>query len=173
MSEDEEIKEFIIVDELKPGLRGINIKVRCNSKNEEREVISRKTGETFRIAEALVGDETASILLTLWNDDIDKVEIDHNYQLNNVYTSVFKGSLRLNIGKYGNLEAINEEELKEVNTENNLSNKEYAQPQQFRRDYRGGSRFSQGRGGGGGGGGKFKRRPYKGDRRQSYGKKKY
>ncbi|NVM01000.1 MAG: single-stranded DNA-binding protein [Candidatus Helarchaeota archaeon] len=163
-----ETEEFIIVDELKPGLRGINIKVRCNSKNEEREVISRKTGETFKVTEALVGDETASILLTLWNDDIDKVEIDKNLKLINVYTTVFKGSLRLNIGKYGSFEEISDEELNEVNTENNLSNREYEQPRKFRREYGGGGgRFSQGRGG------QFKRRPYRGDKRSSYGRKKY
>lgn len=164
----ETVEEFKIVDELKPGLRGINIKIRCNSKNEEKEVTSRKTGETLRVTEALVGDETGSIYLTLWNDDIDKMVADHVYQLTNVYTTVFKGSLRLNIGKYGSFEEISEEELKEVNTENNLSDKFYEQPRKYRPSGGygggGGSRF------GGGGGG---RRPYKGDRRGSYGKRRY
>ncbi len=165
----ETVEEFKIVDELKPGLRGINTKIRCNSKNEEKEVTSRKTGETLRVTEALVGDETASIYLTLWNDDIDKMEVDHVYQLTNVYTTVFKGSLRLNIGKYGSFEEISDEELKEVNTSNNLSDKVYEQP----RKYRPGGGYGGGGGGsrfGGGGGG---RRPYKGDRRGSYGKRRY
>ncbi|NVM05121.1 MAG: hypothetical protein HWN67_22560 [Candidatus Helarchaeota archaeon] len=161
----ETVEEFKIVDELKPGLRGINIKIRCNTKNEEKEVTSRKTGETLRVTEALVGDETGSIYLTLWNDDIDKMEIDHVYQLTNVYTTVFKGSLRLNIGKYGSFEEIGEEELTEVNTGNNLSDKFYEQPRKYRPSggYGGGGRF-------GGGGG---RRPYKSDRRGSYGKRRY
>jgi ssDNA-binding replication factor A large subunit len=37
---------------------------------------------------------------------IDKVETGHAYQLNNGYTTVFKGSLRLNIGRYGSLEEL-------------------------------------------------------------------
>jgi len=99
----ETIEEFKIIDDLRPNSRSINIKIKCNSKNEEREVTSRKTGENLRVTEALVGDETGSIYLTLWNDDIDKMEVDHIYKLINVYTTVFRGSLRLNIGKYGKL----------------------------------------------------------------------
>ncbi len=166
-------EEFKLVDDLKPGLRSINIKVKCSSKNEEKEVTSRKTGETLRVTEALIGDETGSIYLTLWNDDIDKIEVDHVYQLTNVYTTVFKGSLRLNIGKYGSLEEITDSELKEVNTDNNLSDKMYEQPQKYRSGggyggYGGGSKYGGGGGGYGGG-----RKPYKSDRRGSYGKKRY
>ncbi len=131
-----ETVEFKTVEELKPGLKGITIKVRCDSKNEEKEIVSRKTGENLRVTEALVGDETGSIYLTLWNEDIDKIENDHVYQLNNVYTSVFKGSLRLNIGKYGSFEEIEEETPASVNTENNLSDKVYKIPERPVRNFR-------------------------------------
>ncbi|MHA1300347.1 MAG: single-stranded DNA-binding protein [Candidatus Helarchaeota archaeon] len=165
----ENVEEFKIIDDLRPGLRAINIKIKCNSKNEEREVTSRKTGESLRVTEALVGDETGSIYLTLWNTDIDKMEIDHVYKLTNVYTTVFKGSLRLNIGKYGSFEELNDEEINDVNTENNLSDKIYDQPRRYRSSggY-GGSKYGGGGGYGGGG-----RRSYKGNRRGSYGKKRY
>ncbi|MHA1378879.1 MAG: single-stranded DNA-binding protein [Candidatus Helarchaeota archaeon] len=163
----ENIEEFKVVDDLRPGLRAINIKIKCNSKNEEREVTSRKTGESLRVTEALVGDETGSLYLTLWNDDIDKMEVDHIYKLKNVYTTVFKGSLRLNLGKYGNFEEITDEDFKDVNLDNNLSDKVYDQPRKYRP--------SGGYGGGkfGGGGYSGGRRPYKGDRRGGYGKKRY
>ncbi len=144
-------EEFKIVDELRPGLRGINIKVRCSSKNEEREVVSRKSGETLRVTEALVGDETGSILLTLWNDDIDKMEPDHIYQLSNAYTTIFKGSLRLNLGKYGTVKEIDESTPAEIKLENNLSDKVYEQERSYRPRY-GGDRSYGGR-------------PYRSDRR--------
>lgn len=177
MSENEEFK---IVEELRPGLRGINVKVKCDSKNEEKQVTSKKTGENLRVTEAIVGDETASILLTLWNDDIDKMEKDHIYQLKNVYTTVFKGSLRLNIGKYGSMEEINEDTLKEVNTGNNLSDKVYEQEQKYR-PRSSGQRFSSGGYGGGGGGGygggNDRRRSFRGgsggDKKGFSGKRRY
>ena len=166
----ENIEEFKIIDDLKPGLRSINIKVKCSSKNDEREITSRKTGEILRVTEALVGDETGSIFLTLWNDDIDKIEVDHVYQLTNVYTTVFKGSLRLNIGKYGSYEEIDTEEIKDINTDNNLSDKVYEQPQKYRSGGYGGRKFGGGGGGYSGGGG---RRPYKGSRKGPYNKRRY
>ncbi|MHA1130000.1 MAG: hypothetical protein ACTSQI_00215 [Candidatus Helarchaeota archaeon] len=155
-----EVEEFIIVNDLRPGLRGINIKVRCNSKNEEREIISRKTGEQLRVTEALVGDDTGCVLLTLWNDDIDKMELEHTYKLGNVYTTVYRGSLRLNIGKYGSMEEIEEDGPAEVDTENNLSDKVYEQEQRYRPRFGGGGRQDYGRSGGG--------RSYRGNRRGGY-----
>lgn len=146
-----EAEEYIVIEELKPGLRGINVKVKCASKNEEREVIARRTGETLRVTEALVGDETGSVLLTLWNDDIDKMEVEKNYVLSNAYTTVFKSSLRLNIGKYGNMESSEEEAPAEANEENNLSDKVYEQERRSRPRYGGGG---GGYGGGGGGRGR-------------------
>ena len=159
MSQSEDYK---VVSDLRPGLRGINLKVKAGPKNEIREVVSKKTGDTLRVTEVLIGDETGSILLTLWNDDIDKAETDHNYEITNSYTTVFKGSLRLNLGKYGSIEESDEESPTEINEENNLSSKVYEQKQSYRPRYGGDS--SYGGGGrsyrsGGGGRGYSDRRP--------------
>ncbi|MGQ9721537.1 MAG: single-stranded DNA-binding protein [Candidatus Jordarchaeum sp.] len=148
-----EAQDFI-VESLRPGLKSINVKFKVESLNDEREVVSKKTGETLRVTEALVGDSTGSILITLWNEDIDKIKDGHTYKLNNGYTTVFKGSLRLNIGRYGNLEEIEESEDFEVNSENNLSEKVYEQERSFRPRYGGsGPRYGGSR-------------PYRSDRRR-------
>ena len=165
-------EEFKVVSDLRPGLRGINVKVKCLSKNEEREVVSKNTGDALRVTEALVGDQSGSILLTLWNDDIDKIELEKVYQLNNTYTSVFKGSLRLNIGRDGTSAEINEA-IPEVNETNNLSDKIYEDRRSSRpsygsdRGYGGDRGSSRGYGGGGGGGrsGGYDRRGGSGDNR--------
>ncbi|MFW9886313.1 MAG: hypothetical protein ACFFEX_18145, partial [Candidatus Thorarchaeota archaeon] len=73
------------------------------------------------------------------------------YLLKNGYTGLFKGNLRLNIGKYGELSDA-EEAIEEVNTDNDMSAEEHEDFRR-RRDYGGG------RGGGG----------YGGDRRGGYG----
>jgi len=126
MSESE---EFVVVEELNPNSRGVNVKIKVASKNEIREVFSRKTGEQLKVTEALVGDETGTLFLTLWNEDIDKVDIDQIYKINNGYCTVFKGSLRLNIGRYGTIESFEDAEFGDINTENNLSEKQYETPQ--------------------------------------------
>ncbi len=127
--------ENMDVEDLKPGLRSLFVRVRCGPKEDEREILSRKTGETFRVTEALVGDSTGCILTTLWNDDIDKIETGRLYQLSNVYTTIFKGSLRLSIGKYGTYEEIAEDIIPAINEDNNLSDKVYEQAQPSRPSY--------------------------------------
>jgi replication factor A1 len=154
MSEPEST-ELKKVEELRPGLRGINLKVKCGTKNEEKEVVSKQTGETLRVTEALVGDESGSILITLWNDDIDKMQSDHVYKVTNAYTTVFKTSLRLNIGKYGAFEEIQEEVAPNFDDTGNVSKKEYQQRPRSGPRFEGGGR-PRGREEGG--------RPYGGDR---------
>ncbi|MFB0563813.1 MAG: single-stranded DNA-binding protein [Candidatus Lokiarchaeia archaeon] len=141
----------VIVENLRPGLRSINVKFKVESLNDEREVVSRKSGETLRVTEALVGDSSGSILITLWNEDIDKIQVGQVYQLSNGYTTVFKGSLRLNVGRYGNLEEVEDAEEIEVNSENNLSDKVYEQERRYRPSY-------------GGSGSGYGSRPYRNDR---------
>ncbi|MHC1591676.1 MAG: single stranded DNA-binding domain-containing protein, partial [Candidatus Helarchaeales archaeon] len=119
--------EFKVVEELGPKMYNINIKVKCVEKSEIREVTSKKDESTHRVAEALIGDETGSIILTLWDDSIDKVEPDKCYNILNSYTSIFRGNLRLNLGKFGQLEE-SDEEILEVSLDNNLSEKKYQRP---------------------------------------------
>ena len=160
MSEQPESEELKKVEELRPGIRGVNLKVKCGTKNDEKEVVSKQTGETLRVTEALVGDESGSIYITLWNDDIDKMVSDHVYKVSNAYTTVFKTSLRLNIGKYGSFEEIQEELTPNFDDALNISKKEYQQRP------RSGPRFESGRprGRGDEGGRPFRKGPYRGDR---------
>ncbi|NIP67195.1 hypothetical protein GWN63_05680 [Candidatus Bathyarchaeota archaeon] len=117
-------EEFMKVADLKTYSRRVNVKVKVLSKTETREVTSRRSGSTFRVAEALVGDETGCVLLNLWEEDIERFEEGDVISIRNGYVKLFRGSMRLNIGKYGKAEKI-EEDMPEVNTENNLSEKTF------------------------------------------------
>lgn len=115
---------LIKVGELRTYSRRVNLIAKIIEKGEEREVTSRSDGSTHRVAEALAGDETGSVLLTLWDDDIDRFETDDVIQISNGYVNLFRGNMRLNIGRFGTAEKI-DEEMDTVNTENNLSEKQY------------------------------------------------
>lgn len=127
---------------LKPYSRRVELTVKVISKNEPREVTSRLDSSTHKVTEALVGDSSGAILLTLWDDLIEKIEDGKSYKIANAYTSLFKNSLRLNIGRYGTIEETTEE-VAEVNQENNLSEKTFEQ----RRGSFGGRRDFGSRGG--------------------------
>ncbi|MCJ7560145.1 OB-fold nucleic acid binding domain-containing protein [Candidatus Bathyarchaeota archaeon] len=139
------------VGELTPASRAVNVTAKVVSKSGIREIPLGRDGSAHKVCDALVGDETGSIYLTLWDDNIAKVNENDTLRIENGYVTLFKGNMRLNIGKYGKLEMAKEPLAGEVNTENNVSSKTY---EQERRPFRGG-----GRGGGFGGGG------YGGDRR--------
>ena len=61
------------VSELTPRSRGVDLLVKVVEKLDEREVTARASGRQHRIAEFLVGDDTGSIIMTLWDKDIEKV----------------------------------------------------------------------------------------------------
>jgi replication factor A1 len=150
------------VGELTPQSRAVNITAKVVSKTEIREIPMGRDGSPHKVSDALVGDETGTVYLTLWDDNIEKINDGDSVRIENGYVTLFKGNIRLNIGKYGKLELAAEPLEAEVNTENNVSSKTY---EQQRRPFRGGGR---GRGFGGGdrrGGGGFGGSRDRGDRR--------
>ncbi len=112
------------VENLNPNSRRVDVTLKVVSKNPVREVTSKNDGSTHRVTEALAGDETGAILLTLWDDDIEKVEEEKVFEVNNGYVTLFRGSMRLNTGKYGQLES-SEATIDTVKIDNNLSEKQF------------------------------------------------
>ena len=104
--EQNERKEVLKINELRDGMRKIDIEAKVIQKSETREVRSRYTSETYRVADATIEDETGTITLTLWNDQIDQVNIDDRVRIENGYIKSFRGELQLNSGKYGSLTVL-------------------------------------------------------------------
>ena len=98
----------------------------------------------------------------MWDEAIDNIATGSTYTLKNGYTGLFRGNLRLNVGKYGELSEA-ETAIEEVNTENDMSAEEHPDDRP-RRSYGGrGGGYYGGRDRRGGGG-------YRdgGDRRRRY-----
>ena len=131
------------VGDLTPQSKAVNVTAKVVSKTEIREIPMGRDGSAHKVSDALIGDETGVVYLTLWDDNIEKVNEADTVRIENGYVTLFKGNIRLNIGKYGKLDQAKEPLTVEVNTENNVSSKTY---EQERRPFRSG-----GRGGGCGG----------------------
>ncbi|TRO47836.1 single-stranded DNA-binding protein [Candidatus Bathyarchaeota archaeon] len=133
------------VGDLNSYSRRVYTTVKVISKTEEREVTSRSDMSTHRVAEALVGDETGTIYMTLWDNVIDEVQDDAVLDVKDAYVNLFKGSMRLNLGRYGSYELVDEAPFDEVNLENNLSSKVFEQQRGYGRGRdrggRGGRRY--------------------------------
>jgi replication factor A1 len=111
---------------LRPFQKKIDLVVKVVQMNDAREVSSKIDNTQHKVTEALVGDATGTVLLTLWDDAINSIEVGKVYSVQNSYTSTFRNSLRLNLGRYGKMEAAAQEI--EVKTDNNISEKELSLP---------------------------------------------
>ncbi len=87
-------------------MRKVDVQGKVLEVSEPREVRSRYTGQTFRVAEATITDGTGTIKLVLWNDQIDKVNVDDTVKIENGYIKTFRGEIQLNVGKYGRLTVL-------------------------------------------------------------------
>jgi replication factor A1 len=94
------------INELRDGMRRVEIEAKVIQKSETREVRSRYTDETYRVADATIEDETGTVTLTLWNEQIDQVNEGDRVRVENGYMKSFRGELQLNSGKYGTLTVL-------------------------------------------------------------------
>ena len=96
------------VGDLTPQSKAVNVTAKVVSKTEIREIPMGQDGSPHKVSDALVGDETGVVYLTLWDDNIEKVNESDTIRVENGYVTLFKGNIRLNIGKYGKLEPAKE-----------------------------------------------------------------
>jgi len=135
------------IKDLTPQSKRVDVLAKCLEVSEPKD-IPGKFGNTRKVAEATVADETAAIVLSLWDAQIGTINKDDVLDIKNGYVSLVRGHMRLNVGKYGQL-AKSEKPLENTSTTLNMSDKEY---EQERRRFGGGGGGGPRRGGYGGGG---------------------
>ncbi|MEA3429871.1 MAG: SOSS complex subunit B family protein [Nanoarchaeota archaeon] len=94
------------ITDLQPRQGKVDIIVEVVSMEDVREF--NKFGKSGRVCNANVKDETGSIKLTLWNEDIDKVKPGMKIHIENGYVNEWQGEKQLTTGKFGKLEIVEE-----------------------------------------------------------------
>jgi replication factor A1 len=120
------------VGELRTYSRRVNMVAKVLEVGEPREVTSSSDGRLHQVAEALIGDSTGTVLLTLWDENIGKFHAGDVVEIENGYSGTFRGRLRLNIGKYGNIKTV-DKEIGEIDRENNMSERDFGSNYRRRR----------------------------------------
>ena len=87
-------------------MRKVDVEASVIEKSDAREVRSRWTNETYRVADATIEDETGTITLTLWNEQVEQVNVGDRVKIENGYIKSFRDVLQLNSGKYGSLTVL-------------------------------------------------------------------
>lgn len=107
------------VKDVKQFQKKIDLICKIVSKTEIRKVVSKLDDVEHQVCEALIGDNTGTIYLTLWDSAINELQVNKVYSFTNLYSSEFKKSLRLNLGRFGEFKEVDQEVS--VNLENKLS----------------------------------------------------
>lgn len=92
------------ISEMKPGTGSIELEADVVSKDNEREI--NKYGRKLRVANFTLKDDTGSIVLVLWNDEIDKVKEGGKVKIENGYCNEWQGTPQLTLGKFGKLTVL-------------------------------------------------------------------
>lgn len=73
-----------------------------------------KNGKQGRVCNAKIKDSTGTVSLTLWNDEIDLINVGDKIKLSNGYVGEWQGELQLSAGKFGKIEVIEKGVKKET-----------------------------------------------------------
>jgi replication factor A1 len=93
------------IKDLRRGMKQINLKAKVLDIPEPKLVLTR-FGNYASVSNALITDETGTIKLCLWNDQITSVSIGDTIQIENANMSTFKGESQLRIGRKGKLNNV-------------------------------------------------------------------
>jgi len=94
------------IKELQPGQGSVNIELTVKSLDEIK--IINKYGRELRLRNAIATDGEDEIKLTLWNQDVDRVQVGSVIKITNGYVNEFQGEKQLTTGKFGKLEVEGE-----------------------------------------------------------------
>lgn len=117
------VENLVKIGELTPRSRGVNLVAKVVSKSPERVVSSQYDQTEHRLSEVLIADDTGAINLVLWDDKVDRVNEGDVVRIVNGFIKLFRGRMQLNLGRFGTIETSSME-LREVNVENNLSERQ-------------------------------------------------
>ncbi|BAB65497.1 MULTISPECIES: OB-fold nucleic acid binding domain-containing protein [Sulfolobaceae] len=127
------------INNLKPGMENVNVTVRVLEATEAK-VIQTKNGART-ISEAIVGDDTGRVKLTLWGKLAGSIKEGMVVKIDNAWTTAYKGKVQLNAGSKSQISEVNDESFPQADQIPDTT----PSAGEYRRPFRGGRR--QGRGG--------------------------
>ncbi len=92
------------ISELRTGQGNVEVEGTVTELGNTR--VFNKYGRELKVADAVFTDDSGSIRLTLWNDDITRFREGDKIKIINGYVSEFQGEKQLTSGKFGRMEKI-------------------------------------------------------------------
>jgi len=96
---------FSMVQDLRTGMKRINVHAKVLEIPKPAQVHTQ-FGNTAMVVNALIGDETGTIKLCLWEGQINSIALSDNIEIKNAQVCLFRGEKQLRLGKNGGLSVV-------------------------------------------------------------------
>lgn len=96
------------ISELQPKTGNVDIELEVIEKQEPREF--SKFGKSGRVCNCVGKDETGTVKITLWNEQIDEVNQGDVVKFENGYVNEFQGDMQVTTGKFGQMSVLKKSE---------------------------------------------------------------
>jgi len=99
------------IKDLQPKQGDVEITAEVIEKGDVRTF--ERFGKSGKVCNAKIKDASGEISLTLWNDDVDKVNVGDKIKLSKGFVNEWQGEKQLTTGKFGTIEVIGKESSSE------------------------------------------------------------
>lgn len=124
---------WTLISDLTVESRSVNVRFKALEKEEPRRVTSQSTGRAHQVSNCIVGDASAVITLTLWNYDVEEIEVGKSFELVNGYINIYDECMHLGRGRWGEFRTADSDIVK-VNRELDMSRPFMGRPKRKRRE---------------------------------------
>ena len=100
------------IGNLKPGMENVSVTVRVIETSEPKQIQTKKGTRT--ISEAIVGDETGRVKLTLWGNLAGSVKPGSVIKIDNAWTTAYRGQVQLNAGSKSQITETEDDSIPEA-----------------------------------------------------------
>jgi hypothetical protein len=98
------------INEIESGMNGVSMEGKIIEKSDPRNVNTRYGQRS--VAEVILEDETGTIHLSLWEQQIDLVNVGDRVRITGAYVTEYRDVLQLNIPRSGTIEVVNTDPYK-------------------------------------------------------------
>lgn len=96
---------YSMISDLRSGMKHINLKAKVLEIPKPAQVHTQ-FGNTAMVVNAVVGDETGTVKLCLWEAQINAVALGDSIEIRNAQVCLFRGEKQLRLGKNGELTVL-------------------------------------------------------------------
>jgi replication factor A1 len=98
-------KSAVMVQDMRHGMKKVNLEAKV-LEVPSASVVQTKYGNSAKLTNAIVADETGQIKLCLWNEQVNMVSVGDKVQIKDASVSTFKGERQLRLGKKGTISVL-------------------------------------------------------------------